>query len=90
MATLEIRDETYEQLAKRAALEQTTVEAFVQPALDRLARGEAIAPTSAEERRQAFSEWQRVVQSRAGQRDAATPLDDSRESIYGAPEGRGV
>ena len=43
MATFEIRDETYEQLAKRAALEQTAVEAFVQPALDRLARGEAIA-----------------------------------------------
>ncbi len=89
MATLHIKDETYDRLARQAAARNTTVEELVQPVLERVA--EAVSPdltrlpTSAE-REKALDEWIALVQKRASRYPPGFVADDSRESIY---EGRG-
>ncbi len=87
MATLNIKDDTYERLARKAVAQNTTVEDFVEPLLDRLAETEptsAIQPPlhTAAEREKAFAEWMAQVQKRAGRYPAGFVVDDSRESIY--------
>jgi hypothetical protein len=94
MAVLNIRDETYQQLASKAASANITVEALVEPALIELARDTPLTePTSAdserEYRRQAFEQWQKAVAQRASRYPADHVLDDSRESIYAGREERG-
>jgi hypothetical protein len=87
MATLNIRDDAYERLARKAAARNTTVENFVEPLLDRTAETE---PASAihhalrtdAEREKAFIEWMTHVQTRASRYPAGFAVDDSRESIY--------
>ncbi len=91
MATLNIKDDTYERLARKAIAQNTTVEDFVEPLLDRLAETElvpAIEPPShtAAEREKALAEWMAQVQKRANRYPVGFAVDDSRESIY---EGRG-
>jgi len=87
MATLNIKDDTYERLARKAVAQNTTVEDFVEPVLDRLAETEpasAIRPPlgTATEREKAFAEWMAQVQKRASRYPAGFVIDDSRESIY--------
>ena len=91
MATLNIKDDTYERLARKAVAQNTTVEDFVEPLLDRLAETEPTSATllplrTAAEREKALAEWMAQVQKRAGRYPAGFVVDDSRESIY---EGRG-
>ncbi len=87
MATLNIKDDTYEKLARKAVAQNTTVEDFVEPLLDRLAEPEPAsaiqAPLrTAAEREQALAEWMAQVQKRAGRYPAGFAVDDSRVSIY--------
>ena len=87
MATLNIKDDTYERLVRKAVAQNTTVENFVEPLLDRLAETEpasAIQPAmrSAAEREKGLAEWTAQVQKRAGRYAAGFVVDDSRESIY--------
>ena len=87
MATLYIKDDTYERLARKAVAQNTTVEDFLEPWLDRLAETEpasAIRPFlhTASEREKAFAEWMAQVQKRADRYPAGFVVDDSRESIY--------
>jgi hypothetical protein len=89
MATLHVNDETYNRLARQAAVQNTTVEGLVQPMLERAAEGaprdETRSPTTAE-REKALDEWMALVQQRANRYAPGFVVDDSRESIY---EGRG-
>ena len=82
MATLNIKTDTYERLALKAAARNTTVDSLVEPVLEQLAESEP----SADERRQAFDEWMALVHKRAARYPEGFIVDDSRESIY---EGRG-
>jgi hypothetical protein len=86
MATIHVRDETYERLARRAADEQTTVDVLVEPVLNQLA-----GPVAAKDREQtspngdplkAFEEWMAHVKTRADRYPPGFVVDDSRESIY--------
>jgi hypothetical protein len=90
-ATLNIKDDTYEKLARKAVAQNTTVEDFIEPLLDRLAETEPAAVVhpplaTAAQRERAFAEWMAQVQERASRYPAGFVVDDSRESIY---EGRG-
>lgn len=91
MATLNIRDETYRQLAAKAALANTTVEALVEPELLKIAQqaGPLDPAAGSESRRQAFALWQRTVAERADRYPPGHVLDDGRESIYFGDEDRG-
>ena len=87
MATLNIKDETCERLARKAVAQNTTVEDFVEPLLDRLAEAEPVLPVqapllTAAEREKALAEWMAQVQKRADRYPAGFAVDDSRESIY--------
>ena len=91
MATLNIKDDTYERLARKAVAKNTTVDDFVGPLLERLAETEPASAVqlplrTAAEREKALSEWMAQVQKRAGRYPAGFVVDDSRESIY---QGRG-
>jgi hypothetical protein len=87
MAILNIKDETYEKLARKAVSRNTTVEDFVEPVLDRLAEAEpaveaqTLLPTAAD-REKALAEWMTEVEKRADRYPAGFVVDDSRESIY--------
>jgi hypothetical protein len=70
MATLQIKDETYERLARKAVAQNTTVEDIVDPLLERLAGAEPASPgqtpiPTAAEREQALAEWMVQVARRA-------------------------
>jgi hypothetical protein len=82
MATVNIRSDIYERLARKAAERNTTVEELVTPALEQLAQAE---PPVAE-RRRALDEWLALIVDRAQRYPAGFVADDRRESIY---EGRG-
>ena len=90
MATLHIKDDTYQRLAQQAAAQNTTVDAYVAPVLEKLAevppaQAEGLEPTP-DERQKAFDRWMARVQERADRYPPGFIVDDSRESIY---EGRG-
>ena len=87
MATIHVKDETYQRLSQKAAVRNTTVEEFVQPVLDQLARSEAapLRPTDAASRdaqREAFEEWMSAVHSRFSRYPTGFAADDARERIY--------
>jgi hypothetical protein len=85
MASIEVSDEVYQRLVRRAASEHTTVENIVTPMLDYLANENPSSSSSLptlEERRRAFAEWMAVVAERAGRYPDGFVVDDSRESIY--------
>jgi hypothetical protein len=86
MAMIEIPNEIYERLARRAADEHTSVEDIIAPLLDRFASEGAgtrsDAPSSLEDRIRAFDEWMNIVGDRAERYPAGYIVDDSRESIY--------
>jgi hypothetical protein len=70
MATLNIKDDTYERLARKAVARNTTVEDIVEPVLDRLAAIESTFPVqaplpTAAEREKALDEWIAHVEKRA-------------------------
>ena len=90
MAALNIKDETYERLARKAVALHTTVEEFVEPVLDRLAETEpaaAISPAldAAAEREKALAEWMAKVHKRAERYPDGFVVDDSRERTSTAP-----
>ena len=78
MASVNIRSDIYERLARKAAEQNTTVEELVAPALEHLAGAEL----SAQERRRALDDWVAIVCARAKRYPAGYLVDDSRESIY--------
>jgi hypothetical protein len=87
MATLNIKDDTYERLVRKAVAQNTTVENFVEPLLDRLAETEPASASqphmrTAAEREKGLAEWMAHVQKRAGRYPVGFVADDSRESIY--------
>ncbi len=89
MATLNIKDDTYERLARKAVAQNTTVEDFIEPLLDRIAETEAasaIQPPlrTVAEREKALADWMAQVQERANRYPAGFVVDDSRERIYEA------
>ncbi len=90
MATIHIKDETYNRLARQAAARNTTVEALVQPVLEQAAQGLSLDQTSplfaAAEREKALDDWMALVQKRSDRYPPDFAVDDSRESIY---QGRG-
>ena len=85
MATINVRDETYQRLARRAADQKMTVQDLVEPILDHLA-GQVEATSTdvitASERRKALDEWMTIVRNRASRYPSGFVVDDSRESIY--------
>ena len=83
MATLNIKDDTYERLARKAISQHTTIEDFVEPVLDRLAEMEPRPPLpTPAEREKALADWMAQVEKRANRYPAGFAVDDSRESIY--------
>ena len=91
MATIHVKDDTYQRLSQQAAARNTTIEDFVEPVLDQLARAELARsrPTDAPAhlaRSEAFEEWMSAVQSRANRYPAGFVADDERDKIY---DGRG-
>jgi hypothetical protein len=96
MASVHIPDDTFQQLVARARALNISVEELVKPALEQLAEngGWVPAPSSPaptrEERRRAFEEWTKQIESRAGRYPPGHVLDDSRESIYREREDRQV
>ena len=87
MAQLQIRDETYSQLVRKAEQANMTLEAFVEPALVELANLplEVIQPAA---RQEAFDAWQRQVQARGHRYPPGQHIDDRRATIYGEREDR--
>ncbi len=90
MASIQVKDDTYRRLARRAADQKTTVDDLVEPVLDKLAGPttamEPVPFISPEERHKAFDEWMALIQQRADRYPPGFVADDSRESIY---DGRG-
>jgi hypothetical protein len=86
MATIHVKDETYERLAREAADQMTTVDDLVEPVLDKLAASVSVRDGSrqgsAEKRQKAFGEWMAAVEARAGKYPPGFIADDSREGIY--------
>ena len=74
---------TFLRLSALAAAHGTSVDEFAGPWLDSLFRVSPPPPSlTEEERRAAFEEWMRVVESRADRYPPGFVLDDSRESMY--------
>jgi hypothetical protein len=82
MPTINIRNETYNRLALKAAATNTTIDRLVEPVLEQLA-GDESAPHL---RHEALADWMAVVKARDSRYPVGFMADDSRETIY---EGRG-
>jgi hypothetical protein len=86
MATVHIKEDTYQQLALRAADERMTVDKLVEPVLDRFAQTlsakKAAQLLPADERRAAFNEWMTLVRQRSNRYPPGFVVDDGRENIY--------
>ena len=85
MPSFTIPDETFNQLAKRAASLNVTVEQLIQRlAAESAANEQAIAPPvpTFEEWKKKFDAWMADVQARADRYPPGFVLDDSRESMY--------
>lgn len=86
MPTVSVSDQTFKRLAEKAAALNISVEEMIAPALDQLAaagrtNGET-SPATPEDRKRAFEEWTRLIESRADRYAPGHVLDDSRESLY--------
>lgn len=86
MPTIDIPEETYQRLTRRATALHTTVEALAVPALEVAAResSPAAVPESLtpEEWQVQFDEWQASVLKRADRYPPGFAADVSREGIY--------
>ena len=86
MPTIDIPEETYRRLSRRAAALHTTVESLALPALEGAACEPVVAsaPTgvSRDEWQARFDEWQAGVRKRADRYPPGFRADASRESIY--------
>ena len=92
MPTIEIPEETYRRLTRRAAALQTTVESLTLPALEVIACDpipSVVLPATAEPVDLPYDEWKKVLDeivARAKEREHRYPpgfeADVSRESIY--------
>ena len=76
--SVSVPDETYARLTAWAASHDQTIEEAIAPAIERLAPG---IPTE-EDRRRAFENLTRLIQSRADRYPPGFRVDASRESIY--------
>lgn len=86
MSMLNIKPETYERLARKAAERNTTVEKLVEPVLEQLAGTETSALNTAQ-RVAAWEAWVSEMRAwGAANLPAGHLVDDSRETIY---DGRG-
>lgn len=88
MPSLNIPEDTFRQLAVRARALNISVEDLVRPVLEQLTKNGSRAPASGgqaptlADRKLAFEEWTKHVESRADRYPPGHVLDDSRESIY--------
>lgn len=85
MPTIHVPNDTYERLARRAAVLGTTAEALAVPALERAAAEEAPSPPgqpSPDEWRRRFDAFNALVQSRADRYPPGFQADASREAMY--------
>ncbi len=86
MATIHIRDDTYQQLARQAAEKKITVDKLVEPVLEEIASSSSANEFSsailADRRRDAFNDWMDAVQQRSNRYPQGFIVDDRRESIY--------
>ena len=79
MPTIDIPEETYRRLTRRAAALHTTVESLALPALEGAACEPVVASAPAGVPR---DEWQAGVRKRADRYPPGFRADASRESIY--------
>ena len=90
MTTIVIPDETYQRLARRAAVDGTTVEALALPALEQLGleppdnshQPTQVGGQSPDEWLIAFDNWMAEVEARAPLYLPGFVLDTSREAMY--------
>ncbi len=87
MPHLTVPEDTFRPLAARAAALNITVDALVQPALDRLAEtgtspAEPSLPLNGDAWHAELNAWKRDAESRAVRYPPGFVLDDSRETIY--------
>ena len=84
MATINVSEETYQRLSKRAAEQNVTVDDLVEPVLGRFVDADHTQNRflPAPERMKALYEWMEIVRQRASRYPAGFVVDDSRESIY--------
>jgi hypothetical protein len=89
MPSVNIPDEMFEQLAKRARALNVTVEQLIAPLLD-LAAGSysnelgmpTLSPAPFDDWKKKFDAWMAEVEARAHRYPPGFVLDDSRESMY--------
>ncbi len=87
MPQLTIPEETFQQLAAKAAALDISVDELVMPALAQLAGAEApepepLLPLTGDAWHAELDAWKRDAESRADRYPAGFVLDDSREAIY--------
>ena len=89
MPSLQIPDDLFDRLAKKAAVLNVTVEQLIAPLLDLAAGSDsngtatpALTQAPYDEWKKNFDAWMAGVQARAHRYPPGFVMDDSRESIY--------
>jgi parvulin-like peptidyl-prolyl isomerase len=92
MATLTIHESTFQKLQQRAANQKISVDVLAESILQQSvasSMNDRPSDDEIERRIAALAALDRLVEERAIRYPPGFVLDDSRETIYGGPDGRG-
>ena len=87
MPHVTLPEDTFQRLAAKAAALNISVDEFVQPTLDQLAKSDTELPLTGDAWQAELDNWKRDAQSRTGRYPTSFVLDDSRETVYREREG---
>ena len=82
MPHVTLPEDTFQRLAAKAAALDISVDEFVQPTLDQLAKSDTELPLTGDAWQAELDAWKHDAQSRAGRYPPSFVLDDSHETVY--------